>query len=97
MTARPTAVNMADAAIKIKAFCESEMKQYESDPATYKSKLVEKMSSMLSEDIAVNKSMGQYGASDIISKSGSEKKFNILTHCNTGSLATAGKKNAELI
>ena len=47
---------------------------------------------MLNEDIDANKSMGNYGAEDIIRRieANSTKKANILTHCNTGSLATAG-------
>ena len=47
---------------------------------------------MLKEDIDANKAMGNFGAEDIIRKidATSNKKANILTHCNTGSLATAG-------
>lgn len=50
---------------------------------------------MLKEDIDANKSMGNFGAADILknfeeTRSHPNKKVNILTHCNTGSLATAG-------
>lgn len=91
VTARPTAVNIADAANKIKDFCESLEKEV-SNATDYKEKLIEKMSSMLEEDVATNKAIGSYGALDIIEKlklSGQETA-NVLTHCNTGSLATAG-------
>lgn len=44
---------------------------------------------MLEEDISVNKRMGKYGAEDILSHCGNSSA-NVLTHCNTGSLATAG-------
>lgn len=47
------------------------------------------MTNMLEEDIMTNRSIGNYGAQDIIQKNGT-KKVRILTHCNTGSLATAG-------
>ena len=47
------------------------------------------MSQMLEADISTNRSIGQYGAQDII-KNSKQNSVNILTHCNTGSLATAG-------
>ncbi|CAG2184178.1 unnamed protein product, partial [Oppiella nova] len=44
---------------------------------------------LLQIDINVNKSIGDFGAKYI--KSLSQKPLNnVLTHCNTGSLATAG-------
>lgn len=47
---------------------------------------------MLKEDIETNKSIGNFGASDIMRKlkETNQSTANILTHCNTGSLATAG-------
>jgi methylthioribose-1-phosphate isomerase len=48
---------------------------------------------MFIEDINANKSIGNYGAIEIINNSmkiDPNAKLNILTHCNTGSLATAG-------
>ena len=43
----------------------------------------------LREDIETNKAIGANGANEIKSVYPS-KKIRILTHCNTGSLATAG-------
>ena len=51
------------------------------------------MEAMLEEDIATNKSMGSYGANDILerwSQTNGDAGVMVLTHCNTGSLATAG-------
>lgn len=51
------------------------------------------MSKMLEDDVATNKSIGDYGAQDILRKiqlNNDSIKAVILTHCNTGSLATAG-------
>jgi len=48
------------------------------------------MKNMLDEDVRTNRSIGSYGAADILRRSTNESKVNILTHCNTGSLATAG-------
>ena len=44
---------------------------------------------MLEEDISTNKKIGDYGAAEILSKVG-KSSVRVLTHCNTGSLATAG-------
>ena len=45
---------------------------------------------MLKKDIADNKAIGDHGANEILKKNPNEKLVRILTHCNTGSLATAG-------
>ena len=93
VTSRPTAVNMADAAQKLKNYLPLLAHECSSvQSSEYKAKLIAKMQAMLDEDIAVNKSMADFGATNIVkslSLAGLEKA-NILTHCNTGSLATAG-------
>ena len=47
------------------------------------------MEEMLEEDVATNRSIGNFGATHIL-ESSLKDTVNILTHCNTGSLATAG-------
>lgn len=47
------------------------------------------MENMLTKDISDNKAIGKYGAESIITNADSTS-VNILTHCNTGALATAG-------
>lgn len=44
---------------------------------------------MLAKDIADNKAIGDYGAKEILSRVSGDSLVRILTHCNTGSLATA--------
>lgn len=44
---------------------------------------------MLEDDIKDNKAIGAYGAEAIL-KQARNGKATVLTHCNTGSLATAG-------
>ena len=44
---------------------------------------------MLQDDILTNKKIGENGASEIICHR-QKKSVKVLTHCNTGSLATAG-------
>jgi methylthioribose-1-phosphate isomerase len=95
VTSRPTAVNMADAAQKLNTYLDR-LEKEENMTLSYKVRLLEKMRSMLDEDIAVNKRIGDFGAQDILTKlrensnSNSSSNANILTICNTGSLATAG-------
>ncbi|KAH0453128.1 hypothetical protein IEQ34_017452 [Dendrobium chrysotoxum] len=45
---------------------------------------------MLTDDVNTNKAIGFHGANDIQSNLNDSKRISILTHCNTGSLATAG-------
>lgn len=45
---------------------------------------------MLQKDIEDNEAIGKEGANDILSKIAGDGLVRILTHCNTGSLATAG-------
>ena len=45
---------------------------------------------MLEKDIADNKAIGDYGAEEILKTAPEDGLTRILTHCNTGSLATAG-------
>lgn len=56
-----------------------------------KKNFIEAIVMMLDKDIADNKSIGKFGAEAVLAghknDTGSVK---VLTHCNTGSLATAG-------
>ena len=54
-----------------------------------KDKMINSFESMLADDIATNKRIGDNGAAEIV-KQVNKNKIRILTHCNTGSLATAG-------
>ena len=92
-TARPTAVNIAEAAHRFTRRATDFERSYPSSspPVTVsqtQQSLVKEMESILDDDIATNKSMGRNGAEHIL-KNVSDKAT-ILTHCNTGSLATGG-------
>lgn len=52
-------------------------------------RIIQEFESLLEEDITTNKQIGKNGAEDILKKCGN-RPVRILTHCNTGSLATAG-------
>ncbi|CAF1109390.1 unnamed protein product [Didymodactylos carnosus] len=93
VTARPTAVNMADAARTITNYIESiETEKQIKTIDLYIEHVLEYMETFLKKDIEDNLLIGKHGAEMIKSLSNNDpiKKLSILTHCNTGSLATSG-------
>ncbi len=77
--ARPTAVNLGWAVQR-----SVDLARTARTPSAVRSKLLELAHQAKADDIATNKSIGRHGAS-LIPRSGG-----VLTHCNTGALATAG-------
>jgi methylthioribose-1-phosphate isomerase len=75
--ARPTAVNLAWALRRMRAVVAA-------NPADPVGALTETAQKIQTEDLAANRHMGQLGAAVLGDSVG------VLTHCNTGSLATAG-------
>lgn len=75
--ARPTAVNLAWALARMRAVLEVA-------GADWREVLTREARAIETEDLAANRAMGVAGAGLIPAGSG------VLTHCNTGSLATAG-------
>lgn len=45
---------------------------------------------MLDADVADNKNIGKFGAEWLLKAGAGKERISVLTHCNTGSLATAG-------
>lgn len=78
---RPTAVNLFWAIERMKKVAKENKSE---DLETIKKILIEESQKILEEDVEANKAMGRYGAEFI--KDGDA----ILTHCNTGALATGG-------
>ena len=89
ITSRPTAVNMqlsAESCIKLS----TELSKDDSvDTTATKEAILKHLEAMLENDIADNLAIGEYGAKDMMEKIG-KSKLRVMTHCNTGSLATAG-------
>lgn len=75
--ARPTAVNLMWALARMRAVLTTA-------GADWQSRVAQEAAAIAREDLAANRRMGEMGASWIAPGSG------VLTHCNTGSLATAG-------
>lgn len=88
LTARPTAVNIAESA---KRFTQRASDfDPSTDVTTARDCLIAEMEKMLEDDLRDNKTMGRYGAEAISRQLTDGGKAVVLTHCNTGSLATGG-------
>ncbi|KAF3439704.1 hypothetical protein FNV43_RR17982 [Rhamnella rubrinervis] len=89
VSSRPTAVNLSDAATKLKEVI-SKAVATASDGRSVFQAYIQAAEIMLEDDVASNKAIGSYGAGFLHSQLNNFKKLSVLTHCNTGSLATAG-------
>ena len=83
VTSRPTAVNLADAAKKLKKIVGSAAKVEGNDGAAVVKAYCEAAAEMLISDVADNQGIGKYGA-EWISKQAGAGQVSVLTHCNTG-------------
>lgn len=90
-TSRPTAVNLFDAIRRLRTVVSDTISRSECQPSPRSvcRAVVESSEAMLEEDVAANRSMGRHGARALLSASPGRKSLRVLTHCNTGSLATA--------
>ncbi|KAL5285287.1 MRI1 family protein [Megaselia abdita] len=90
VSARPTAVNMKIAADELINLANELTKDESCTVQTMKQKYLDAAEGMLQSDIADNKAIGANGANAILSNTQKDSPVRVLTHCNTGSLATAG-------
>ncbi|KAI5445613.1 hypothetical protein KIW84_013725 [Lathyrus oleraceus] len=88
VSSRPTAVNLSDAATKLKEIILKAAATTSEARGVFQA-YVEASEIMLEDDVASNKAIGTYGAK-FIQNHTEKQKLSVLTHCNTGSLATAG-------
>ncbi|KAK4553297.1 S-methyl-5-thioribose-1-phosphate isomerase [Recurvomyces mirabilis] len=89
VTSRPTAVNLADAARKLKKIVQTASKSSGNDGQAVIKAYCDAAAQMLISDVSDNQGIGKYGA-EWIEKQAGGGQVSVLTHCNTGSLATAG-------
>ncbi|XP_063162783.1 methylthioribose-1-phosphate isomerase isoform X1 [Candoia aspera] len=89
ISARPTAVNMARAAQELGHFVHQKAKHEETTPESLRESVINWAEALLDKDLEDNKSIGEHGACHLLQQVGQDK-VTVLTHCNTGSLATAG-------
>lgn len=90
ISARPTAVNMKLAADELQETAIQLSKDESLTAADMKKKFIDAIVLMLDKDIVDNRNIGRFGAEAILMNLQGEGSVNVLTHCNTGSLATAG-------
>ncbi|KAL1932259.1 hypothetical protein VTP01DRAFT_9315 [Rhizomucor pusillus] len=89
-TSRPTAVNLFDAAAKLRTIIEEAARQPGADASTVVERYLASSEQMLVDDMQDNKNIGRFGAEYIVENVKDKENLCVLTHCNTGSLATAG-------
>jgi methylthioribose-1-phosphate isomerase len=85
---RPTAVNLFTALNRMRRVCQSFS---HTDVVTIRLHLIEEARCIQQEDVEACRKIGEHGAALIAPGS------SILTHCNTGALATAGEGTAQSI
>lgn len=88
-TSRPTAVNLFDAAAKLWDVIQKTAATTQ-DPQVVVLAYIEAAEQMLVDDVKDNKNIGKFGADYIVEHAKQKDNISVLTHCNTGSLATAG-------
>ncbi|KAL5363739.1 Methylthioribose-1-phosphate isomerase [Aspergillus floccosus] len=91
VSSRPTAVNLSDAARKLEVVVAESARAPGATGKTVAAAFIQAAEEMLVKDVEDNKKIGEHGAQWIL-KNALERhgKATVLTHCNTGSLATSG-------
>lgn len=83
ITSRPTAVNLADAAGKLKKITASAAQKDGADGAVVSKAYCDAAAQMLVADVSDNEGIGKYGA-EWITKTAGGGQVSVVTHCNTG-------------
>lgn len=84
VTSRPTAVNLADAAGKLKDVVTAAAKASDASGASVKDAYVLAAERMLVTDVSDNEAIGRHGAEWIVKHASPSTPLSVLTHCNTG-------------
>nr|XP_010952465.1 methylthioribose-1-phosphate isomerase isoform X3 [Camelus bactrianus] len=91
VTARPTAVNMARAARDLAEAAAQEAEREGATEEAVRERVIRWAEDMLEKDLRDNRSIGDLGARHLLERAApGGDKVTVLTHCNTGALATAG-------
>ncbi|KAJ3145190.1 S-methyl-5-thioribose-1-phosphate isomerase [Geranomyces variabilis] len=91
-TSRPTAVNLFEAAARLEKIVMAAASAPDATSASTANSYISAAEAMLEKDVEDNRSIGRHGAQAVIKTgaAGADDTVQVLTHCNTGSLATAG-------
>ncbi|RAH72731.1 S-methyl-5-thioribose-1-phosphate isomerase [Aspergillus aculeatinus CBS 121060] len=92
VSSRPTAVNLGDAARKLELVVSQSASQAGATGHGVAVSFIKASEAMLVKDVQDNKQIGENGAKWIMSNAvvPGQSEATVLTHCNTGSLATSG-------
>ncbi|KAI4459573.1 methylthioribose-1-phosphate isomerase [Holotrichia oblita] len=90
VSSRPTAVNMKIATEELITLANELCNDESVAIDTMKARFISTIEAMLDKDIADNTAIGDHGAHEILAHFPGDTMLRVLTHCNTGSLATAG-------
>ncbi|KAI9923535.1 hypothetical protein ASPWEDRAFT_170291 [Aspergillus wentii DTO 134E9] len=92
VTSRPTAVNLGDAARKLEVLVGELASEIKATSHGIATAFIRAAEGMLVKDVDDNKKIGRNGADWIVTNAldAVKSRATILTHCNTGSLATSG-------
>ncbi|KAF7315504.1 Methylthioribose-1-phosphate isomerase [Mycena indigotica] len=90
-TARPTAVNLGAATRRLTATLNASHASGK-DARTICEDLVAEAHKVADEDVGRNKAMAKWGGDWLLGRHGGENNLNVLTVCNTGSLATSVRR-----
>jgi methylthioribose-1-phosphate isomerase len=90
VTSRPTAVNLADAAGKLRSITEQAAAKEGATGESLREAYVQAAEQMLIDDVSDNENIGKHGAEWIVknSEAGKNGPVSMLTHCNTGYAAS---------
>ncbi|XP_042906338.1 methylthioribose-1-phosphate isomerase isoform X1 [Parasteatoda tepidariorum] len=88
-TSRPTAVNLSKVVDLFIELSKQFLQDENLNKDTMKENIIKEMEKLLLSDILINKAIGSFGGK-YITEYVKDTSVSILTHCNTGSLATAG-------
>ncbi|CAM9700278.1 unnamed protein product, partial [Discosporangium mesarthrocarpum] len=89
---RPTAVNLGNACELLGGVASKACAEGEATGKTVADAFVAAAEAMLEDDVAANRRQGAYAVETLAAEPScmGKEKLSVLTHCNTGSLATAG-------
>ncbi|KAH8814741.1 hypothetical protein DL96DRAFT_1624786 [Flagelloscypha sp. PMI_526] len=87
-TSRPTAVNLGQAIKRLRGFLDSQTDS--ADISGIIEEFIKEARNVAREDVGRNKEMSRRGGDWLLSQVPEGEKVNVLTVCNTGSLATSG-------
>lgn len=86
VTSRPTAVNLADAARKLRKVVDESASRQDATGDSVKAAYIKAAEQMLVDDVSDNEAIGNYGADWIVKNTaaGKQGQVSVVTHCNTG-------------